>query len=217
MVKFKTFKRAFGKIESATVQKVSEDKVSTAKSVSFDKKTKQFGFFDGKGNVILKFYQYDLKRISRLLSEDNRFVFRVVLKDDSEYRMEFFMKDGYSFFNADKNSKENIEAVIKSIPAYLCNFKGKHTLIKKTLYNEAFSVWNADCDSEDSVISESFVINDFDYEVQTLSGLAVISFIDRANGNTYAKALDTVYIAGDITDGVIVGCRNGEFILNAAE
>lgn len=44
MVKFKTFKKAFGKIESATVQKVSEDKVSTAKSVSFDKKTKQFGF-----------------------------------------------------------------------------------------------------------------------------------------------------------------------------
>ena len=124
-------------------------KIKVAKTASFDRKTKQFCFFDEKGNVIVKFNQYDTRLISRVLTDDSRFIFLIILKNDVDYKMEFHMRDGYSFFVADEYLKENIKSVIKSVPKYLCDFKGKRVRVSKTTAHYAFSTWNADNDSED--------------------------------------------------------------------
>lgn len=216
MVKFGTLKKALGKIESVDIQKIPDTRIEVAKTASFDRKTKQFRFFDGKGNVIVKFNQYDVRLISRVLTDDDKFVFLVILKNDVDYKMEFHMRDGYSFFVTDEYLKENIEAVIKAVPKYLCDFKGKRVRVLKSTEHSAFSTWNADNDSEDSVVAESFVINDFDYEVKVMSGLAVVDLLDKDN-TAYAKAFGVTYIVGDTTDGVVIGVDDGDYILKIIE
>ena len=88
----------------------------------------------------------------------------------SHYAMEFFMRDGYSFFAANDCERENIEAIIKAVPKYLCDFKGKSVVVRKSINHEAFSTWNPDNDNEDLLIVEKFVISDFDYGVRKKSG-----------------------------------------------
>lgn len=217
MVKFRTFKNALGKIESIDIQKVPETEKLIAKRACFDKNTKQYKFYDKKGNEIVKFHQYDVRIISRILTDDNRFEFLLSLKDDIDYRMEFNMRDGYSFFVTDEYLKENIEEVIKAVPKYLCEFKGKCVRVLKTTEHSAFSTWNADTDSEDSIVTESFVINNFDYEVERMSGLAVVDLLNKDN-TTYAKALGVTFIVGDINaNGVVIGVNNGEYVLKIVD
>lgn len=216
MVKLRTFKKALEKIESVDIRKVPDTRVEVAKTASFDRKTKQFCFFNEKGNVIVKFNQYDVRLISRVLTDDDKFVFLVILKNDVDYKMEFHMRDGYSFFVADEYLKENIGAVIKAVPKYLCDFKGKRVRVLKTMEHSAFSTWNADNDTEDSVVAESFVIGNFDYEVKTMSGLAVVDLLDKDN-TSYAKALGVTYIVGDTKDGVMIGVDDGDYLLKILE
>lgn len=217
MIRFRTFKSALGKIKSINIQKAPETEKLIAKRACFDKNTKQYKFYDKKGNEIVKFHQYDVRIISRISTDDDKFEFLVSLKDDIDYRMEFNMRDGYSFFVTDEYLKENIEAVIKAVPKYLCDFKGKRVRVLKSTEHSAFSTWNADNDSEDSIVTESFIINNFDYEVERMSGLAVVDLLDKDN-ITYAKALDVTFIVGDINaNGVVIGVNNGEYVLKIVD
>lgn len=218
MVRFKTIRNALEKIESVTIQKAPNTDKAIAKRACFDKNTKQYKFFDNKGNEIVKFHQYDVRSISRLLTDDNKFEMLVSLKNDIDYRMEFFMRDGYSFFAANDCERENIEVIIKAVPKYLCDFKGKGVVIRKSINHEAFSTWNPDNDNEDLLIVEKFVISNFDYEVHKKSGLAVVDFFDKSrNSYNKATAIDINFIIGDANseDGVIIGVGDGEYILTA--
>lgn len=216
MVRFKTIRNALEKIESVTIQKVPDTDKAIAKRACFDKNTKQYKFFDNKGNEIVKFHQYDVRSISRLLTDDNKFEMLVSLKNDIDYRMEFFMRDGYSFFAANDCERENIEAIIKAVPKYLCDFKGKSVVVRKSINHEAFSTWNPDNDNEDLLIVEKFVISDFDYGVRKKSGLAVVDFLDKSTvTNNKATAIDVTFVVSD-TDNegtIIVGTTLGEFLL----
>lgn len=218
MIKFKTIRKALEKIESVTIQKVPDTDKAIAKRACFDKNTKQYKFFDNKGNEIIKFHQYDVRRISRLLTDDDKFEMLVSLKNDIDYKMEFFMQDGYSFFAANDCERENIEAIIKAVPKYLCDFKGKSVVVRKSINHEAFSTWNPDNDNEDLLIVEKFIISDFDYGVRKKSGLAIVDFFDKScNSYNKATAIDIKFIIGDANDedGVIIGTPDGEYVLTA--
>ncbi len=215
MVKFKTFKGALGKIESINIQKVPETEKLIAKRAIFDKNTKQYKFFDKKGNEIVRFHQYDVKLISRIVSDDDKFEFLICLNDDLDYKMEFNMQDGYSFFAADKYERENIEEVIKAAPKHLCSLKGKRVVVRKSINHEAISFWNAASDSEDFLVMEKFTINDFDYRVRKKSGLATIDLFDKSDTNNKATAFDVIFVVSDTDNegSVIIGTTMGEFSL----
>ena len=217
MVKVNTLKKALRRAESIMIREIPDTEIKTAKSAAYDAKTKGFSFYDEKCNVIVKFSRYDIRTISRILTDDNVYKFLISLKNDVDYEMEFIMQKGFSFLGPDTAIKENIETVVKVIPKYLSGFSGKRVIVKKNSYNEAFSVWNVEYDLEDSVVTENFVINDFDYEVKALSGLAVVSLIDKSNSNTYAQALDVMCISGNSDNCVILGCRSGNYCLKRAE
>lgn len=222
MVRFKTIRKALEKIESVTIQKVPDTDKAIAKRACFDKNTKQYKFFDNKGNEIVKFHQYDVRSISRLLTDDNdnKFEMLVSLKNDIDYKMEFFMRDGYSFFAANDCERENIEAIIKAVPKYLCDFNGKRVVVRKSINHEAFSTWNPDNDNEDLLIVEKFIISDFDYGVRKKSGLAVVDFFDKScNSYAGATAIDIKFIIGDANDknGIIIGTPDGEYVLTAVD
>lgn len=217
MVKVNTLKKVLRRAESIMIREIPDTEIKTAKSAAYDVKTKRFCFYDENCNVIVKFSWYDIRTISRILTDDNVYKFLISLKNDVDYEMKFIMQKGFSFFVSDTAIKKNIETVVKVIPKYLSGFSGKRVIVKKNSYNEAFSVWNVEYDSEDSVVTENFVINDFDYEVKALSGLAVVSLIDKSNSNTYAQALDVMCISGNSDNCVILGCRNGNYCLKRAE
>lgn len=220
MVRFKTFRKALKHIEKINITDIqTEDSFSVEKAV-FDTRKKEYVFLnaDGIDGVDFVIRQRDISLITRENTDDpdNEFVFLINTRDGKQYGLTFFMQDGYSFFTASEYEKENVEAVVKSIPKYLCGLKNRQVKVMKSTRHEAFSVWNDNADSEDSVITETFIIDDFDYEVKVLSGLPVIHFIDKRS-NVSAKALDVQFICGDANDknGVIIGTPNGEFILKA--
>lgn len=217
MVKVNTLKKALRRAESIMIREIPDTEIKTAKSAAYDAKTKGFSFYDEKCNVIVKFSRYDIRTISRILTDDNVYKFLISLKNDVDYEMEFIMQEGFSFFVSDTAVKENIETVVKVIPKYLSDFKENRVVVKKNSYNEAFSVWNVEYDSEDFTVTENFVINDFDYEVKVISGLAVVSLIDKSDSDTYAQALDVMCISGNSDNCVILGCRNGNYCLKRAE
>lgn len=219
MVKFKTFKGALGKIDSIIITKVQipVTKSITAKTACFDKNTMQYRFFDKKGNEIVKFHQYDIRLISRLLTDDNdKFVFVVCLKNNDDYRMEFHMRDGCSFYVKNEYEEENIKSVITAVPRYLCDFKDKRVKVSRAISHEVFSTLNIDDGSEDSVVLESFVLNSMDYEIKTVSGIVVVNLLDK-DSPTYTKVLGVSFIVGDVKDGVILGSDVGEYTLKILE
>lgn len=216
MVRFKTLNKALKHIKMINITDVQEGKTFSFEKASYDIKTREYIFFDGDGNQGVDFIipRRGISLISRENTPDDEFVFLINMRGGKQYRLKFTMEDGYSFFVADKYTKENVEAIIKSIPKYLCDLKNKQVKVMRSTRHEAFSVWNYDADSEDSVITEKFTINDFDYEVKVLSGLPVIHFIDKCS-DVSAKALGVEFIVGDENDknGVVVGVSDGEFVL----
>lgn len=216
MVKFRTFKKALGKIESVIIQEIPTYKeIVVAKTAYFDPKVRKFRFFDENGTELVKFYQSEVLIISRVDTDDSEFKFFISLKNGVEYLMKFNMQEDYSFFAINKCIRENIETVIKSAPKYLCEFTGKRVWIRKSTHHGAFSTWDYNDESDNSTVTESFLVDNFDYEIKKLSGLAVVDFIDKSNSRTYGKALDVTFIVGDADDvnGVIVGSSSGEYIL----
>lgn len=220
MVRFKTFRKALKHIKKINITDILADNSFSIERAFFNSKTKEYTFLnvDGNEGVDFLFHQYAISSIMRENTDDpdNEYIFLVNMRDGRQYGMTFFMEDGYSFFATSEYEKKNIEEVIKSIPKYLCDFKGKQVKIMKSTNHEAFTVWNDNADTEDSVVTETFFIDDFDYEVKLWSGLPIINFIDNRS-DVSAKALDVQFICGDANDkdGVIVGVSDGEYILKA--
>lgn len=219
MVRFKTFRKALKHIEKINIKDIqTEDSFSVEKAV-FDTRKKEYAFLnvDGIDGVDFVIRQRDISLITRENTDDpdNEFVFLINTRDGKQYRLAFFMEDGYSFFAATDYERENVESVVRAIPKYLCSLKDKQVKVMRSTRHETFSMWNYDTDSEDSVITETFFIYDFDYEVKVLSGLPVIHFIDKRS-DVSAKALGVEFIVGDANDknGVVVGTSTGEYILN---
>lgn len=220
MVRFKTFRKALKHIEKIYITDIQEEKTFSFEKAIYNTKTREYIFFDADGDRGIDFviHQYGISLIVRENTPDDEFVFLVNMKGDKQYRMKFIMEDGYSFFVADEYTKENIEAVIRSIPKYLCSLKSKRVKVMKSTRHEAFSMWNYDTDNEDSVITETFFIDDFDYEVKVLSGLPIIHFLDKRS-DVSAKALGVEFIVGDENDknGIVVGVGNGEYLLKIVD
>lgn len=216
MVRFNTFRKALKHIEKIYITDIQEEKTFSFEKAIYNTKTREYIFFDADGDQGIDFviHQYGISLIVRENTPDDEFVFLVNMNGGKQYRMKFIMEDRYSFFVADEYTKENVESVIRAIPKYLCSLKSKRVKVMKSTDHEAFSMWNYDTDNEDSVITETFFIDDFDYEVKVWSGLPVISFIDKRS-DVSAEALDVQFICGDANDknGVIVGVGNGEYIL----
>lgn len=221
MVRFGTFRKALKHIKKINMTDIQADNSFTFEKASYDPQKREYIFWDVDGNQGIDFVisQRGISLISRENTNDpDEFVFLINMKNGKQYGMTFFMEDGYSFFVADKYTKENVEAVVKAIPKYLCSLKDKQVRIMKSTRHEAFSTWNYDTDSEDSVITQTFFIDDFDYEVKVMSGLPTISFIDKSS-DVSAQALDVKFICGNGNDknGVIIGVTDGEFILTAVD
>lgn len=221
MVKFKTFRMALKHIKKINITDIQADNSFTFEKAIFNYRTREYEFLDVDGNQGIDFVlsQHGISLITREpTDDDNEFVFLINMKNGKQYGITFFMKDGYSFFVSDEHEKENISAVLTSIPKYLCGLKNKQVKIMKSTRHEAFDVWNDNSDNEDYVVTESFLIDDFDYEIEVRSGLPVIDFIDKRS-DVSAKAIDVKFICGNENNknGVIVGVCDGEFILTAIE
>ena len=218
MVRFKTFRKALKHIKIIEITDIQTEQTSNFEKAVYDFRKKEYAFLNADGNQGIDFIinRRGISLISRENTPDDEFVFLINMNDGKQYRLKFTMQDGYSFFAASEYEKENIEAVVKSIPKYLCSLKDKQVKIMKSTRHEAFSTWNHNTYGEDSVVTETFFINDFDYEIMVLSGLPVIHFIDKCN-DVSAKALGVEFIVGDANDknGVVVGVGNGEYLLKA--
>lgn len=222
MVKFRTFCKALKHIKKINITDIQADNSFTFEKASFDPKTKEYVFWnvDGIDGVDFVIRQHDISLISRENTDDpdNEFIFLINMKGGKQYGMTFFMKDGYSFFVSDRYEQENVKSVLTAIPKYLCGLKGKRVKVMKSTDHEAFSVWNDSNDNEDYVVTQTFFIDDFDYEVKVMSGLPVINLIDKSS-DVSAQALDVKFICGNANDknSIIVGVCDGEFILTAVD
>ena len=220
MVKFGTFRKALKHIRKINMTDIQADNSFTFEKATFDPQKREYIFWNVDGNQGVDFVisQRGISLITREATDDpdNEYVFLMNMKNGKQYGITFFMEDGYSFFVSDEHERENIEAVLTAIPKYLCDFKGKRVKVMKSTNHEAFSTWNDSNDSEDYVVTQTFFIDNFDYEIKTVSGLAVVNFIDKCS-DVSAKALDVKFICGNENDknGVIVGVCDGEFILTA--
>lgn len=216
MVRFKTFRKALNHIKRIDIIDIQTEQTSNFEKAVYDFRKKEYAFLnaDGIDGVDFIIPRRGISLISKENTPDDEFIFLINMRDGKQYRLKFTMQDGCSFFVATEYEKENVEAVIRSAPKYLCSLKDKQVKIMKSTRHEAFSMWNYDTDSEDSIVTETFFIDDFDYEVKVLSGLPVIHFIDKRS-NVSAKALGVEFIVGNENDknGIIVGVSDGEYVL----
>lgn len=222
MIRFRTFRKALKNIKKINITDIQKDNSFTFEKATFDPQKREYIFWDVDGNQGIDFVisQRGISLITREATDDpdNEYVFLMNMKNGKQYGITFFMEDGYSFFVSDEHEKENVSAVLTAIPKYLCDFKGKRVKVMKTTAHEAFSVWNDSNDNEDYVVTQTFLVDNFDYEIEVRSGLPVIDFIDKRS-DVSARAIDVKFICGNENDknGVIVGVCDGEFILTAIE
>ena len=220
MVRFKTFRKALNHIKRIDITDIQAEQTSNFEKAIYNFRKKEYAFLntDGIDGVDFIIPRRGISLISRENTPDDEFVFLINMRDGKQYRLKFTMQDGYSFFAASEYERENVEAIARSAPKYLYSLKGKRVKIMKSTRHEAFSIWNHNNDGEDSVVTETFFINDFDYEIKVLSGLPVIHLIDKCS-DVSAKALGVEFIVGDANDknGVVVGTSTGEFILTVVE
>lgn len=218
MVKFKTFRKSLKHTKMVYITDIQTGETFSFEKAVYDFRKKEYAFLNVDGNEGVDFLirQRDISLIVRETTPDDEFIFLINTKGGRQYRVKFVMQDGYSFFVPDRYEKENIKSVITAVPKYLYGFKGKRVKITKTTNTEAFSTWNPNNDNEDYVATESFVISDFDYEVKTLSGLAIVDLLDKDN-TTYAKVLGAIFVVGDTTNGVMIGVNDGDYILKIVD
>lgn len=221
MIKFRTFRKALKHIKKINMTDIQADNSFTFEKASYDPQKREYIFWDVDGNQGIDFVisQRGISLISRENTNDpDEFVFLINMKNGKQYGMTFFMEDGYSFFVSDRYEQENVKSVLTAIPKYLCDFKGKRIKIMKSTDHEVFSTWNNSNDNEDYVVTQTFFVDDFDYEVKVVSGLPIVNFIDKCS-DVSAQALDVKFICGNGNDknGVIIGVTDGEFILTAVD
>lgn len=217
------------KIKSARIfDNVSNDFWDVDKIV-FSRKTKRFFFDDkdGKNQIEPIIGTKDIAEIVRVgTDDDNQYIFIMRLKDNREYTICFEMKYGYTPFLLRQEEIDNIKAVREAIPQHLDPLKGQRVKICKTQNSPIYGVCN-DAGDLTSMCTERFVINDFDYTIDMVSGFPLIKLLDRNHEDCYSTAFAVRLIDGtkynidngeyNTGDSVIISADSGNYFLTCVD
>lgn len=212
------------KVKSARIFDNASKDFWDIKKMFFNKKTKSFYFnnADGVNQIEPVINTRDIFRIERVGTDDNEYLFIMQLKDGREYSIFLEMEVGYTPFLLKQEEVDNIKTVREAIPQYLDDLKGKQVGVYKTQYSQIFSVLDDDGDIT-SLCIERYVIKNFDYIVDVVSGFPLIKLIDKDNEDYQSTAFGVRLIDStkyniengecSIEDRVIISADSGNYFL----
>lgn len=205
--------------ERINIKKIGGEKHLSVQKGKYNPNRKMFSFSASADNK-LEFYMNNLRVISRLTSEPNKYIFYVELNDGKCYEFELFMKKGTTPFVITDYEKKSIKSVQSAIPKYLDVLKGKQVVVSRTSKSEIFSTWNVDDNMEEHIVTDCYILGDFDYDTEIVDGAIVLKLFDKSNSSIYSTVLSTQFVIGGNKKNknkTYIGGKNGEFILTTIE
>lgn len=211
-IKFFTNKNAREHITQLAMEK--DSKVTPLKSISFDGKSKRiyFNITNDKGNPHVNID--NINNFDRLFHSIDgfRYSFVIETKDNELIKVHMSMEDGYSPFCYDEMTRRNYDDVVKAIPKYLDEFKGKKVLINHGTTSDTFTTFCEETDGSALPITGSYFINDFDYKIYYENDVPCVKMFDQTNENIYAVAMGV-----SLVSGTTLYCAGGEVFLRIME
>lgn len=204
--------------EKINIKKIDGEKNFSVVKGKYNPNRKMFSFVSADNK--LEFYMSNLKVISRLTSEPNKYIFYIELSENRRYEFELFMKEGTTPFVITDYEKKSIKAVQSAIPKYLDVLKGKQVVVSRTSKSELFSTWNIDDGMEEHLVTDCYILGDFDYDTEIVDGTIVLKLFDKSNSSIYSTVLSTQFVIGGSKKNknkTYIGGKNGEFILNSVD
>lgn len=208
-----------GRLKSARIFDTVDSNFWDIKKIVFLNKNKAFYFddADGRNQITPLVHTKDIAEIVRVgTDDDNQYIFIIRLKDNREYSILLEMGDGYTPFLLTPEDVDNTKAVWEAIPQYLDPFKGQRVQICKTQYSSVFSVCNDMGDITD-MCTERFVIEDFDYTVEMVSGFPLVKLLDKNNEDFYSTAFGVRLIDGTKYNVDNGGCSLEDSVIISAD
>lgn len=219
MINTTRFIKMIRNTERINIKKIGGEKHLSVQKGKYNPNRKMFSFSSSADNK-LEFYMNNLRVISRLTSEPNKYIFYVELNEGRCYEFELFMKKGVTPFVITDHEKKGIKFVQSAIPKYLDVLKGKQVVVSRTSKSEIFSTWNVDDGMEEHIVTDCYILGDFDYDTEIVDGVIVLKLFDKSNSSIYSTVLNTQFVIGGNKKNknkTYIGGKNGEFILTSVE
>lgn len=214
MINSKRLAWTINKTEKVHITDIDSGKSFETSVCKYDRSKKIFGFENSDNG--LEIHRNKIKMISRLETVPDKFMFYIELYSGKRYKLELFMKEGFTPFAVTPYERKNISDVQKVIPKYLDSLKGKQIIMSRTSANAVFSTWNIDENSENHIVTDNYIVSDFNYDFEVVDGIIVLKMFDNSNNKIYSTALNVTFVIGD-KDKVFVSAKNGEYTLKILE
>ncbi|MGN0606510.1 MAG: hypothetical protein ACI4JM_08315 [Oscillospiraceae bacterium] len=179
--------------------------------VSRDNKRLYFIAVDEKDSC--NYYRNQIVNLEMLNTNRDDFDYSIIIstKTDECFKVHINMEDGYSLYAYIDDVIRNYNAVSEAIPKYLDKYKGKNVVVKHNTDSAMYRTFNEEDDATVFPVTDSYVINDFDYVIfydAVSPNIPCIKMYSNENKNIYACAMGVKLI----TDKVIF-TADGEFLI----
>lgn len=218
MINTARFIKMIRNTEKINIKKIGGEKNFSVVKGKYNPNRKKFSF--ASADKKLEFYINNLRVISRLTSEPNKYIFYVELNGGERYEFELFMKEGTTPFVITDYEKKQTKAIQSAIPKYLDILKGKQIVVSRTSKSELFSTWNVDDNMEEHIVTDCYILSNFDYDTEIVEGTIVLKLFDKSNSRIYSTVLSTQFVIGGNKKNknkTYIGGKNGEFILTTVD
>lgn len=116
----------------------------------------------------------------------------VATKYGTTFKVHFNMAEGYSPYAYTENFIENYKDVASNIPKYMDKFIGKTVTVLHYIDKSMYRTFNEEDESRIFPVTDSYIINDFDYEIfygKFSSNVPCIKMYSKSNDKIFTCAM----------------------------
>lgn len=194
--------------EFISLKKMSESKDS--QRIYFHAVDEQDSFHIFKNNIA----DVDMLTTSR---DGYQYSVIITTKSDNDFsfKVHFNMAEGYSPYAYSKNVIDNYKAVRNSIPKYMDKFIGKTVTVLHCTDTPMYRTFSEEDDGHTLPVTDSYIINDFDYEIRydnVAPNIPCIRMYSKSNDKIFTYAMGVHLIVDNM-----IFTADGEFKLSVIE
>lgn len=175
MINSKRLAWALSKTDKVHITNINDGSGFETSVCKYDRNNKMFIF--GKDDNKIEIKRNKIKMISRLETVPDKYLFYIET-DCKEYKLELFMKEGYTPFCVTQYERKNVKDVATAIPKYLNEFKNKTVVVNRASSNAIFSTWSCEDCNESHIVTDSYIFDDFNYDAEIVDGIIVLKLFE---------------------------------------